>query len=140
MRWMSLFAIALISASGCSRIELSSVTAQLRGSETILYVDSDLGEFSSNYEKFTLYISICDHPSYTELRTLNPPGPKGGLPFATFPSSLDDRFYESETENLARGWPSQLAAEFGECARLVEKTVAVPGLSSNVVRVSYEGH
>lgn len=128
-----------ISTSGCSRIELSSITAQLNGSETILYVDSDLLEFSSNYRKFTLYISICDHPSYTQLATLNAPSQDGGLPFATMPTSLEDRFYESETENLAQGWPGQLVAENGECARLVEKTVFLPGLSSNVERIRYEG-
>lgn len=139
MRRVNIFAIALLLTPGCARIELSSVTAQMNGSETILYVDSNLLEFSSDYRKFTLYVSICDHPSYTELRTLNPPSPEGGLPFASMPASLEDRFYESETENLAQGWPGQLVAESGECARIVEKTVALPGLSSNVVRVIYQG-
>ncbi|WP_226637959.1 hypothetical protein [Brevundimonas poindexterae] len=140
MRRVSILAIALpFLTLGCSRIDLSSVTAQMNGSETILYVDSNLLEFSSDYRKFTLYVSICDHPLYTELSALNAPSREGGLPFGAVPTSLEDRFYDSGSENLAQGWPSQLVAENGECARLVEKTVALPGLSSNVVRVRYEG-
>jgi hypothetical protein len=140
MRRTTIYAVVLLFASGCSKnLEIMEVSAFADGSATILQVDSNALEFSADYRKFTLYVSICDHPSFVELHTLNAPRQEGGLPFVIMPTSLEDRFYDSESENLAQGWPSQLVAENGECARLVEKTVALSGLSSNVVRVRYEG-